>query len=231
MIAAIFDVDGTLLTGPRSSETLFARHLLGVGMIGMRQAMSAGWFTLVNGPRYGRHIFRKNKAYLAGLEFDHVAAVAREFVERDLDALVDRRLLRRIDEHRRAGDAILLLTGTPDFLAGPLAERVGASGWRGARYALSGGRFLPAPPVFHPLGEAKVDAAANLCAEHGAQLADAAAYADSIDDFALLMRVARPVAVRPDRRLASEARARGWEVVDSAADDERDRLAGRTRAA
>lgn len=231
MNAAIFDVDGTLLTGPRSSEALFARHLVRIGAIGVRQAASAGWFCLVNGSRYGRHVFRKNKAYLTGLAFDEVARIARAFVERELEAQLDRFLLRRMDEHRRVGDSILLLTGTPDFLAGPLAERVGADGWRGARYALSAGRFQAAPPISHPLGEEKITAAAGLCAEHGVPLAGATAYADSIDDLALLVQVGRPVVVRPDRRLAGEARARGWEIIGSAAGGDQDRISGRTRAA
>ena len=215
MGVAIFDIDGTLLGGPRSSEALFVRHLLGKGVIGVRQVASAGWFALVNGPRYGRHLLRKNKAYLAGLALDEVAAVARAFVEHELEVLFDHLVLRRMDEHRAAGDTILLLTGTPDFLAGPLAQRVGADGWRGARYAVSAGRFLAAAPLSHPLGEEKVTAAAALCAEQGMALADAAAYGDSIDDLALLVRVARPVAVRPDRHLAGEAQARGWEVMGS----------------
>ncbi|UCH74914.1 MAG: haloacid dehalogenase-like hydrolase [Rhodospirillales bacterium] len=231
MKAAIFDVDGTLLTGRRSSEALFARHLLAVGAIGARQALAAGWFTLVNGPRYGRHVFRKNKAYLSGLELGEVAVVARRFVERELATLIDRRLLQRMDEHRRAGEIVLLLTGTPDFLAGPLAGQVGADGWLGARYALSGRRFAAAAPTFHPLGDGKVVAAAELCARHGASLDDAAAYADSIDDLALLARVARPVAVRPDRRLSGEALARGWEIIDQAGADDADRASGRTRTA
>jgi len=229
--AAIFDIDGTLLGGPRSSEALFARHLLRIGAIGVRQAAAAGWFALVNGPRYGRHMFRKNKAYLAGLALDEVATIARAFVERELEALIDRDLLRRLDEHRHAGDTILLLTGTPDFLAEPLAQRVGADGWRGARYAVSAGRFVAAPPVSHPLGTEKITAADSLCAEHGVRLAGAAAYADSIDDLVLLVQVARPVAVRPDRRLAGEARARGWEIIEAAAGGGGDTASGRTRAA
>ena len=231
MNAALFDVDGTLLTGPHSSEALFIRHLLRRGVIGPRQALAAGWFTLANGMRYGRHVFRKNKAYLSGLALDDVAAIARAFVEGDLHTRIDRVMLRRMDEHRRAGEAILLLTGTPDFLAGPLAERVGADGWEAARYALRAGRFVAASPVSHPLGEEKVMAAADLCARHGANLAEATAYADSIHDLSLLARVARPVAVRPDRRLAAEARARDWEIIDAVPGGDHDAAAGRTRTA
>ncbi len=231
MNAAIFDVDGTLLTGPHSSEALFFRHLVRTGAIGVRQAVAAGWFLLVHGPRHGRHALRKNKAYLAGLALDDVAARAREFADRQLGPLLDRVVLQRLDEHRRAGDLILLLTGTPDFLAKPLAERIEADGWQGARYALRAGRFAPAPPVRHPLGDEKSAAAAALCARHGAELAAAAAYADSIHDLALLTRVARPVAVRPDRGLAREARARGWEIIGAAAAGGLAATPGATRAA
>jgi len=229
--AALFDVDGTLLRGAHSSEALFIRHLLRRGVLGPRQAAAAGWFMLANGVRYGRHSLRKNKAYLAGLALDDVAAIAREFVERDLEGLIDQVLLQRMDTHRRAGDCILLLTGTPDFLAAPLAERVAADGWQAARYALRAGRFVAAPPVSHPLGEEKAACAAELCARHGADLAEATVYADSIHDLSLLVRVARPIAVRPDRRLAGEARARGWEIIGAAAGGGRDAAPGRTRTA
>lgn len=216
MNAAIIDVDGTLLSGPRSSEALFISHLARRGALGPRQAAAALWFTLANGLRYGRHVMRKNKAYLAGLALDDIAAIARDFVESDLAALIDRTLLTRMEEHRSAGDVVLLLTGTPGFLAKPLAERVGADGWEAACYAVRDGRFRAAPPVSHPLGPAKFDAAAGLCARHGAQFDTATAYADSIHDLPLLSAVARPVAVRPDARLAAEADARGWEILDDA---------------
>lgn len=231
MIAALIDVDGTLLTGPHSSEALFMRHLLRRGAIGPRQAAAAAWFALASGLRYGRHSFRKNKAYLAGLALGDVAAIARDFVAQELESLIDRELLQRMDEHRRTGDRLLLLTGTPDFLARPLAERVGADGWRAARYALREHRFVAAPPVSHPLGEDKVIAAEELCARHGTRLSEATAYADSVHDLPLLVRVARPVAVRPDRRLAAEATARGWEITGTAAGGNRSIARGRNRTA
>lgn len=218
MKAAIFDVDGTMLAGRLSSEALFVRYLFRSGMIGPRQAAQAGLFALVNAPRYGQHVFRKNKAYLAGLALDDVAATARDFVKGELDPLIDRDLLDRMEEHRQAGEAILLLTGTPDFIAGPLAERVGADGWQGARYALLENRFVASPPIRHPLGREKVTAARDLCLRHGADLSGATAYADSIHDLPLLAQVARPVAVRPDRRLADAARSRGWEIMGDPGD-------------
>lgn len=216
MSVALIDVDGTLLTGSRSSEALFIRYLLRRGMLGPRQAGAAAWFLARHGPTCGRHAFRKNKAYLAGLKLADITAIAETFTAEQLEPILDRALLRRIDEHRSAGMRIMLLTGTPDFIAAPLARLVRADGWRGARYALRDGVFEAAPPVEHPLGAAKLAAAAALCDEAGSSLREATAYADSRHDLPLLLEVRQAIAVRPDDGLRAEARARGWEIMDAA---------------
>jgi phosphoserine phosphatase len=213
MNVAIIDVDGTLLTGRRSSEALFIRYLLRHGVLGPRQIAAATWFLARHGPRYGRHAFRKNKAYLAGLALADIAAIAENFTREELEPILDRALLRRMEDHRATGTRIMLLTGTPDFIAVPLARLVGADGWRGARYALDNGVFLAAPPVQHPLGRDKIRAAEALCGEAGCSLAEATTYADSIHDLPLMLSVRRAVAVRPDHLLMAEAKGRGWEVM------------------
>jgi len=212
--AVLVDVDGTLLTGRRSSEALFIRHLLRHGVLGPRQLGAAGWFMLRHGPGQGRHAFRKNKAYLTGLSLAEIAALAEAFTNEHLAPLVDQALLRRLEQHRTADARVLLLTGTPAFIAAPLARLIGADGWRAARYALKNDLFRAAPPTEHPLGANKVTTAGALCQEAGAELAEATAYADSIHDLPLLLAVGRPVAVRPDPRLRADANARGWEILD-----------------
>jgi phosphoserine phosphatase len=213
MNVVIVDVDGTLLTGRRSSEALFIRHLLRRGVLGPRQIGAAIWFLARQGPRFGRHAFRKNKAYLAGLKLADIAEIAETFTRDELEPILDRALLRRMEDHRAMGARIALLTGTPDFLTVPLARLVGADGWRGARYALDKGVFLAAPPVEHPLGCDKIHAAEALCRDAGSSLTEATAYADSIHDLPLMMAVRRAVAVRPDHHLLAEAKSRGWETI------------------
>ena len=213
MNVVIVDVDGTLLTGRRSSEALFIRHLLRRGILGPRQIGAAGWFLARRGLRYGRHAFRKNKAYLAGLNLADIAEIAEAFTREELEPILDRALLRRMEDYRATGARIALLTGTPDFLTVPLARLVGADSWRGARYALDNGKFLAAPPVEHPLGRDKIRAAESLCREAGSSLAEATAYADSIHDLPLMLAVRRAVAVRPDHHLMAEAKSRGWEIM------------------
>ena len=218
MSVALIDVDGTLLTGRRSSEALFIRYLLRRRLLGPRQAGAAAWFMARHGLRLGRHAFRKNKGYLAGLALADMAAIAETFTAEELEPILDRALLRRIEEHRATGARILLLTGTPGFIAAPLARLVRADGWRAARYAVRDGVFQAALPPEHPMGADKVRAAVALCEEAGSTLSDATAYADSVLDLPLLLKVRRPVVVRPDNKLLYEAKARGWEVLGAAPD-------------
>ncbi len=210
------DVDGTLLEGRRSSEAGFMLWLARRGCLGPRQGAAALWFLLRQLPRYGRHVGKKDKAYLAGLEVGRVRRLAQAYAAQALFPRLRPSLLARLEAHRAAGTAVLLLTGTPDFLAEPLARRVGAAGWIATRCAIREGRFLAAPPRQHPFGAEKRRLAEAWCRQRGLPLAQCAAYGDSGHDLPLLEAVAWPVAVAPDRRLAAEAARRGWPVLDGA---------------
>ncbi|MDP3542255.1 MAG: HAD-IB family phosphatase [Elusimicrobiota bacterium] len=205
MPLAFFDLDGTLAPGPLSSEQSFFLRLLSRRRLGPRQLL-AGLAFLPRG--------RSNKAYLAGLAPEEVEAWAESFIEaRPLTAL-RASALERLESHRRAGDRLALLTGAPDFLAAPLARRLGFAHCIATVCAREEGRYSAAPPVERPYGAAKARLAAALCRSLGEELRDAAAYADSHSDLALLERVGRPVAVSPDARLARAARERGWELLE-----------------
>jgi fatty acyl-CoA reductase len=74
------------------------------------------------------------------------------------------------------------------------------------------GRFtgeLAEPPL---TADGRASLAAGLAAEHGVDLADCHAYADSVADLPLLELVGHPHPINPDFRLAREARRRGWPV-------------------
>ena len=214
MAGVLVDVDGTLLEG-LSSEVRFAAYLVRRLRIGPRQIANAALFVPRWGPRYGRHVFKKNKAYLAGLEVDDVATLAEEFVREKLEARLRPALLERLDAHRAAGDRIALLTGTPEFIARPLARRIGTDLWSATRCARSNGTFTADPPEAHPFHREKVDRSLELCAQLGCRLGDCVAYGDSAYDLPLLRRVGRPVVVSPDRRLKRTARDQGWEILDA----------------
>lgn len=223
---AFFDLDGTLLRGP-SSERAFIAHLLARGALGPRQGLAALAFALRWAQPYGRHVLKKNKAWLAGLEVEKVERLAHGF---DLTRRLRPAMQAELGRARAAGRSIVLLTGAPDFLAAPLAAAIGADGCCATLCAQAGAGYAAAPPTRHPFGEEKLQLARALAAEAGCALAQCAAYADSIHDLPLLSAVGEPVAVAPDRALERVARTRGWRIVADAAERPAERRAADARA-
>jgi HAD superfamily hydrolase (TIGR01490 family) len=210
----LLDVDGTLLHGP-SSERLFFRHLVANGQCGWRQLAAAALFCLRWWPTYGRHVLKKNKAYLVGLEVRAVQQTAEAFVQQLLVTRIRPSILRRLEEHRRAGHPVALLTGTPEFIAAPLAARLHAQAYSAMRCSTRDGLFDGGPPTSHPFGAEKLQQAQTLCARLGWRLSDCYAYADSAHDIPLLRAAGHPIAVHPDRRLRRVAANEGWEIMPS----------------
>lgn len=214
MACVLVDVDGTLLGGP-SSELRFILHLAARRRIGWRQLTAIARFALHWGPRYGRHVMKKNKAYLTGLAMADVAAWARAFVAEEIRPRLRPEIVGLVAGHLARGDTVTLLTGTPDFIAEPLAELLGVQSICATRCARRDGIYVAEPPLVHPFGEAKVAFGREICGDAGGALAEATAYADSIHDLPLMLQVGRPVAAWPDAALRAIARKGNWTILPS----------------
>jgi HAD superfamily phosphoserine phosphatase-like hydrolase len=198
---AIFDVDGTLVSG-RSTEKRFMAWLLRRGHLGPLQLVSAGWFIVRWFPRFGRHVFRKNKAYLNGLPVSLVAHEAKEFVASVPDADWIGPALAQLRQHKEKGDVVVLLSGTLQPIVECLSSRLGADGSVGAECFVEQERFTASPPSRHPFFDEKADMLVSICETYHIAASDVYAYADSGFDIPLLRKVGYPVAVCPDRKLA-----------------------------
>jgi HAD superfamily hydrolase (TIGR01490 family) len=214
MALAIFDIDGTLVSGP-STEKRFFLFLLRSGRIGPRQVLGFAWFLLRWSPHFGRHVFKKNKAYLAWLREDDVRALAKSWAGAALREAWFNPCVERLRAHSQAGDAVVLMSGTPQFVADAIGEALGVRDVLGSECLVADGRFLARPPSRHPFREEKASLMERIARERGIARADITAYGDSIYDLPLLEAVGTAVAVRPDEELAALAEACGWEVIGS----------------
>lgn len=212
MRLVIFDIDGTLVPDV-SSEARFARYLWQAGALGPRQLLAFAWFSLRYLPRFGRHVMQKNKAYLLGHQQENIMAWAHTFVAEELYPALYSPVLARLRTHQAAGDAVVLLSGTPQFIADALGQALGVEHCEGALCGTENGYFTAAPPRRHPYGPTKVDAAERLAQRVGLPLTEAIAFGDSISDAPLFRAVGEAVAVAPDRKLSAEAAGAGWEVL------------------
>lgn len=115
-----------------------------------------------------------------------------------------------IEDHRRAGRTIVLVTGSLDFIIEPLSVEIRADAVIAARLVESNGFFngkLDGPPIG---GQEKARRMRDLAAERGIDLSRSHAYGDSMADLPMLEVVGFPHAVNPDRGLSAIVKKRGW---------------------
>ena len=183
--------------------------LLRRGHLGPYQVLSMAWFVLRWFPRFGRHVFKKNKAYLNGLPVSLVAEEAREFVASMPDDDWIGPALTELRMHTQKGDAVVLLSGTLQPIVECLSARFGAEGSIGTECLVERGHFTASPPSRHPFHDEKADLLTHVCETYGIAAPEVYAYADSGFDIPLLSRVGYPVAVCPDGKLKAWAASHG----------------------
>lgn len=214
MRLAIFDVDGTLVAG-KSTEKRFIGWMLRRGHIGPRQLLAAAWFVLRWFPRYGRHVFRKNKAWLSGLAEEDVAREAASFSEQISADDWIAPVLVELRRHQEQGDAVVLLSGSLQPIVDLLCRQFGTDEGLGTECDVVHGRYTAAPATRHPFHEDKVALLSLICEKYDVAAKDVTAYADSRFDIPLLSRVGHPAAVCPDRRLAEWAMANNSRIIEN----------------
>jgi HAD superfamily hydrolase (TIGR01490 family) len=122
-----------------------------------------------------------------------------------------------IAQHRRQGDAIVIVTATNEFVTRPIAQALGVSEL--IAIALERdvqGRYtgeIVGTPSFR---DGKVTRVAQWLAQQGLQWdqVHTTFYSDSTNDLPLLEHVNEPVATNPGEGLRTVAQARGWRVLE-----------------
>ncbi len=154
-----------------------------------------------------RHFYRRyDGADIAQLDADAVEMFSDLILSKSFPAAI-----RRVREHRRLGHRTVLITGALDLAIEPLRplfDDIIAPSLARRPDGTYRGELTDVPPT----GAARASALFDYAAEHGFDLGEGVAYADSTSDLPMLEAVGFPVAVNPETRLAALARKRGWLV-------------------
>jgi HAD superfamily hydrolase (TIGR01490 family) len=215
--AAFFDIDGTLVrTNIVHVYAYYATNrgsLLGTAGRTLAVAASVPLFAALEA--LDRKVFNEFfYRYYAGLTEDRLLTMAEDLFEDVLRPALYTQARDLIEEARRAGCRIVLLTGSLDFTMRPLARHLGADELIANKMQFVGGKATGKviPPIIE--GANKANAIRSYCVREGLALDQCHGYSDSASDYAMLSVVGRPTAVNPDMRLRSIARAYNWPILD-----------------
>jgi HAD superfamily hydrolase (TIGR01490 family) len=213
-IAAIFDVDGTLIASP-TTERIFIGFLLRRGELGWREMIY--WLgAAAKAAATGCLRLKAIKAYLRGKDSTHLRRLARECVESEIEPRLSPEAVNRLRWHQSAGHFVVLLSGTLDLLLEPLAERLGVYARVGSDLEVEDRRFTGRIAGAHPFGATKAKCLVTINRANRFDLKRSFAYADSFADRHLLAMVGHPVATNADPALRKIAESRGWMIEEFA---------------
>lgn len=211
---ALFDLDNTLLAGDSDH---------GWGEFMVRQG-------LVDGADYGAKNDAFYQHYLAGnLDMVEYAEFALEplkkyaaseleefhqqFMQTTVIPMIAPKTQALLQQHRDAGDVLVIVTATNDFITAPIAKHLAIPHLIATPTECINGRYtgkLSGSPCFKA---GKIDKLNEWMKEHGYSIEGACFYSDSHNDLPLLELVDEPIAVDPDEKLNAHALANGWPVL------------------
>ncbi len=213
---ALFDLDHTLLEGDCGQlwvEYLADRGLVGAGTLraqlhGYYRDYHAGCFDILAYTRFQLGILEQ----LGGA---HRAARIRElWWHESLAPRLRPAACRVLEAHRARGHRVVLATATHRFLVEPVAAALAVDDLIATETSPAAGTgehyFLGQAAFAH----GKLERVRVLCASAGLRLEASAFYSDSHNDLPLLAAVGHAFAVNPDDRLAEQARAADWHILD-----------------
>jgi HAD superfamily hydrolase (TIGR01490 family) len=122
-----------------------------------------------------------------------------------------------VDEHRRAGDQLVIVTATNEFVTRPIADALGVQELIAVRLATGPDGWITGEIDGVPsMREGKVTRVTDWLRARGLDwgAVETTFYSDSMNDLPLLERADHPVATNPDARLRAVAQQRGWRILD-----------------
>ena len=215
---ALFDLDHTLI--PMDSDYEWGEFTI-----------SLGWCEAIEFKRRNADFFDQYR--LGTLDIHHYVRFATQAMReqgatksiaahaRFMDAVVQKGITKQalelVQAHQQAGDEVVIVTATNEFVTRPIADAFGVKELIAVELARDAeGRLtgeIKGTPSFREGKVIRMEqwlAARNL----GWSDVETTFYTDSMNDLALLEKATHPVATNPDERLRALAAERGWRILD-----------------
>ncbi len=215
--AAFFDLDKTVIA--KSSTLAFGKPFYKAGFVGRRTLMKFGFaqlfYVLFGADEDQLERARDQMVQLtAGWHRTEIEQLVEETLEEVADPLVYAEALFLIDEHKRQGREVYIVSASPVEIVRPIGRHIGVTNVIATKVKTdSAGFFLPELELY-AMGPGKADAIRGLAERQGLDLENSYAYSDSITDLPMMETVGNPIAVNPDKELRKVAEERQWPIVE-----------------
>lgn len=139
------------------------------------------------------------------------------FMQEVIEPAIKPEALELLKAHQDAGDTVVIVTATNEFVTRPIAKALGVNELIAVELERDASGWFTGEIKGQPsMREGKVLRMQQWLTDRSLNWdgVDATFYSDSWNDVPLLERVDHPVATNPDARLRALAQERGWRIVD-----------------
>jgi len=216
MPLAIFDLDNTLIGG--DSDYLWGEFLCDEGIITDRES-----FQKMNDYFYHQYEIGELDIYawaefsfkvLSEHSFDKLNQLRKDFMETKIRPIFLEKAQNCIDNHKKNGDSVLVITASNTFVTQPIVEMYGIEHLLATEPEFVSGRFTGKVSGIPCFQSGKIDNLMPWLETNNENLIGSYFYSDSHNDLPLLELVDNPVAINGDPILIAAANDNGWTNLD-----------------
>ncbi|MCP3973353.1 MAG: HAD-IB family hydrolase [bacterium] len=215
--AAFFDLDKTVIA--KSSTLAFGRPFYRAGFVGKRTLMKFGFaqiFYVLFGADHDQleRVRDQMLNLTAGWHRAEIEQLVEETLEEVADPIVFAEALTLIDEHKREGREVYLVSASPIEIVRPIGRHIGVTNIIATKVKTDAAGFFLRELEVYAMGPGKADAINELAEREGFDLSESYAYSDSYTDLPMMEVVGHPIAVNPEKELRKYAEEKEWEIVE-----------------
>lgn len=213
MIAAVFDVDRTLLPDT-TAERLFLRFLIQERILGVRAAFETVRFFITHGQHDPVRAIRQHRPYLRGQQVLAMSELGELCFRQTILPRLSPRGMSVFRQHQEQGHRTVLLSGSLPFILAPMARYLESHNLICSELAHRDQRLSGRLIGLHPYGGAKALLVRRFACEQNLDLSQSYCYADHHSDASLLRLFGHPVCINPNDRLRRLAQRFDWRIEE-----------------
>lgn len=214
MKLAIFDLDNTLIGS--DSDYLWGQFLCEHGILESEshRRKHEQYYLDYKAGKLDIHEFLEFQLEpLAGVDPEVLLKRRAEYLEEKIRPVMLDKADKLIDDHRRKGHVLLIITATNRFITEPIADLLGIENLIASDAEIVNGRYTGKSAGIPSYADGKVTRLKQWLQEKNYTPEEQWFYSDSHNDLPLLRIVEHPVTVDPDEKLKAEAIKQGWPII------------------